>query len=119
MSGLGPAACWLAHKRIDSWSKMAKERVSAVRRGNNDKSDEKSPNSKSSSIDSTSSITSTVSSTTTTTNSQTTTTAASSDTATPSTSKTSSFNDSQNDSNSSEVKIQFIIIRCFLLLKLQ
>ncbi|BFF96514.1 double C2-like domain-containing protein alpha [Drosophila madeirensis] len=32
MSGLGPAACWLAHKRIESWSRMAKERVGAVRR---------------------------------------------------------------------------------------
>ncbi|XP_055383643.1 synaptotagmin-5 [Condylostylus longicornis] len=32
MSGLGPAACWLAHKRLESWSRMAKERVGAVRR---------------------------------------------------------------------------------------
>ncbi|EDW70313.1 uncharacterized protein Sytbeta isoform X1 [Drosophila virilis] len=32
MSGLGPAACWLAHKRIESWSRIAKERVGAVRR---------------------------------------------------------------------------------------
>lgn len=30
MSGLGP--CWLAHKRLESWSRMAKERVNAVRR---------------------------------------------------------------------------------------
>lgn len=32
MSGLGPAACWLAHKRIESWSRIAKERVGAVRK---------------------------------------------------------------------------------------
>lgn len=32
MSGLGPAACWLAHKRIESWSRLAKERVGAVRK---------------------------------------------------------------------------------------
>lgn len=32
MSGLGPAACWLAHKRLESWSRMAKERVGAGRR---------------------------------------------------------------------------------------
>lgn len=43
MSGLGPAACWLAHKRIESWSRLAKERVGAVR-----KSTEKSDGSKSS-----------------------------------------------------------------------
>lgn len=41
MSGLGPAACWLAHKRIESWSRLAKERVGAVRKST-DKSDEKS-----------------------------------------------------------------------------
>lgn len=41
MSGLGPAACWLAHKRLESWSRIAKERVGAVRKS--DKSeDEKS-----------------------------------------------------------------------------
>ncbi|KAG4070326.1 hypothetical protein HA402_006468 [Bradysia odoriphaga] len=41
MSGLGPAACWLAHKRLESWSRIAKERVGAVRK--TDKSeDEKS-----------------------------------------------------------------------------
>ncbi|XP_031635714.1 synaptotagmin-6 [Contarinia nasturtii] len=38
MSGLGPAACWLAHKRIESWSRLAKERVGAVRKST-DKSD--------------------------------------------------------------------------------
>lgn len=38
MSGLGPAACWLAHKRLESWSRIAKERVGAVRKG--DKSQE-------------------------------------------------------------------------------
>lgn len=38
MSGLGPAACWLAHKRIESWSRIAKERVGAVRKSH-DKSD--------------------------------------------------------------------------------
>lgn len=27
---MGP--CWLAHKRLESWSRMAKERVNAVRR---------------------------------------------------------------------------------------
>lgn len=30
--GLGPAACWLAHKRLESWSRIAKERVGAVRK---------------------------------------------------------------------------------------
>lgn len=40
MSGLGPAACWLAHKRIESWSRLAKERVGAVRKpSSTDKSD--------------------------------------------------------------------------------
>ncbi|KAH8378685.1 hypothetical protein KR009_000730 [Drosophila setifemur] len=45
MSGLGPAACWLAHKRIESWSRMAKERVGAVRRVTLDRNsaDEGSP----------------------------------------------------------------------------
>lgn len=38
MSGLGPAACWLAHKRIESWSRIAKERVGAVRKSH-DKGD--------------------------------------------------------------------------------
>lgn len=38
MSGLGPAACWLAHKRIESWSRLAKERVGAVRKSH-DKGD--------------------------------------------------------------------------------
>lgn len=38
MSGLGPAACWLTHKRIESWSRLAKERVGAVRKST-DKSD--------------------------------------------------------------------------------
>lgn len=38
MSGLGPAACWLAHKRLESWSRIAKERVGAVRKS--DKSEE-------------------------------------------------------------------------------
>lgn len=38
MSGLGPAACWLAHKRLESWSRIAKERVGAVRK--TDKSQE-------------------------------------------------------------------------------
>lgn len=37
MSGLGPAACWLTHKKIESWSRMAKERVSAVRRISEDR----------------------------------------------------------------------------------
>jgi hypothetical protein len=41
MSGLGPAACWLAHKRLESWSRMAKERVGAVRRAS-EKSEDKS-----------------------------------------------------------------------------
>lgn len=41
MSGLGPAACWLAHKRIESWSRLAKERVGAVRKST-DKNDDKS-----------------------------------------------------------------------------
>lgn len=45
MSGLGPAACWLAHKRIESWSRLAKERVGAVR-----KSHDKGDGSKSTSI---------------------------------------------------------------------
>ncbi|XP_036325589.1 synaptotagmin-7 isoform X2 [Rhagoletis pomonella] len=40
MSGLGPAACWLAHKRIESWSRMAKERVGAVRRVTLDRNSE-------------------------------------------------------------------------------
>lgn len=44
MSGLGPAACWLAHKRIESWSRLAKERVGAVRKST-DKNDEKVTNS--------------------------------------------------------------------------
>lgn len=39
MSGLGPAACWLAHKRIESWSRIAKERVGAVRKSNENKND--------------------------------------------------------------------------------
>lgn len=39
MSGLGPAACWLAHKRIESWSRLAKERVGAVRKPAADKID--------------------------------------------------------------------------------
>lgn len=39
MSGLGPAACWLAHKRIESWSRLAKERVGAVRKPAADKND--------------------------------------------------------------------------------
>ncbi|XP_037939867.1 synaptotagmin-5 [Teleopsis dalmanni] len=42
MSGLGPAACWLAHKRIESWSRMAKERVGAVRRVTLDRNSEES-----------------------------------------------------------------------------
>lgn len=41
MSGLGPAACWLAHKRIESWSRLAKERVGAVRKST-EKSEDKS-----------------------------------------------------------------------------
>lgn len=41
MSGLGPAACWLAHKRIESWSRLAKERVGAVRKSTDKSSDEK------------------------------------------------------------------------------
>ncbi|XP_059217014.1 synaptotagmin-C isoform X1 [Stomoxys calcitrans] len=43
MSGLGPAACWLAHKRIESWSRMAKERVGAVRKVTLDRNSEDSP----------------------------------------------------------------------------
>lgn len=39
MSGLGPAACWLAHKRLESWSRLAKERVGGVRKSS--KSEEK------------------------------------------------------------------------------
>ncbi|XP_055302145.1 synaptotagmin-6 [Sitodiplosis mosellana] len=39
MSGLGPAACWLAHKRIESWSRLAKERVGAVRKSTDKSSD--------------------------------------------------------------------------------
>lgn len=42
MSGLGPAACWLAHKRIETWSRMAKERVGAVRRAS-EKSEPSTP----------------------------------------------------------------------------
>lgn len=41
MSGLGPAACWLAHKRIESWSRLAKERVGAVRKSTDKSTDEK------------------------------------------------------------------------------
>lgn len=37
MSGLGPAACWLTHKKIESWSRIAKERVNAVRRISEDR----------------------------------------------------------------------------------
>ncbi|KAL9902771.1 synaptotagmin beta isoform 2-T2 [Glossina fuscipes fuscipes] len=43
MSGLGPAACWLAHKRLESWSRMAKERVGAVRRVTLDRNSEELP----------------------------------------------------------------------------
>lgn len=43
MSGLGPAACWLAHKRIESWSRMAKERVGAVRKVTLDRNSEDAP----------------------------------------------------------------------------
>lgn len=43
MSGLGPAACWLAHKRIESWSRMAKERVGAVRKVTIDRNSEDMP----------------------------------------------------------------------------
>ncbi|XP_037821747.1 synaptotagmin-C [Lucilia sericata] len=43
MSGLGPAACWLAHKRIESWSRMAKERVGAVRKVTLDRNSEDLP----------------------------------------------------------------------------
>uniref|UniRef100_A0A1A9WE84 C2 domain-containing protein n=1 Tax=Glossina brevipalpis TaxID=37001 RepID=A0A1A9WE84_9MUSC len=43
MSGLGPAACWLAHKRLESWSRMAKERVGAVRRVTLDRNSEDLP----------------------------------------------------------------------------
>lgn len=45
MSGLGPAACWLAHKRIESWSRMAKERVGAVRKVTIDRNSEDLPTS--------------------------------------------------------------------------
>lgn len=41
MSGLGPAACWLAHKRIESWSRLAKERVGAVRKSTDKSTDGK------------------------------------------------------------------------------
>lgn len=41
MSGLGPAACWLAHKRLESWSRMAKERVGAVRKASSETSEDK------------------------------------------------------------------------------
>lgn len=27
MSGIGPASCWIAHKRLESWAKAAKERA--------------------------------------------------------------------------------------------
>lgn len=40
--GLGPAACWLAHKRLESWSRIAKERVGAVRKSSEKSEDEKS-----------------------------------------------------------------------------
>lgn len=40
MSGLGPAACWLTHKRIESWSRIARERVGAVRRVTLDRNSE-------------------------------------------------------------------------------
>lgn len=43
MSGLGPAACWLAHKRLESWSRMAKERVGAVRRAAAERNSEDNP----------------------------------------------------------------------------
>lgn len=52
MSGLGPAACWLTHKKIESWSRIAKERVNAVRRISDDR--DKSRDSVSSSPPSTS-----------------------------------------------------------------
>lgn len=42
--GLGPAACWLAHKRIESWSRLAKERVGAVRKSNDKNDSMKSSN---------------------------------------------------------------------------
>lgn len=40
--GLGPAACWLAHKRLESWSRIAKERVGAVRKSSEKSEDDKS-----------------------------------------------------------------------------
>lgn len=27
MSGMGPASCWVTHKRLESWAKAAKERA--------------------------------------------------------------------------------------------
>lgn len=48
MSGLGPAACWLAHKRIESWSRLAKERVGAVRKSTEKVDGSKSSNASSS-----------------------------------------------------------------------
>lgn len=43
MSGLGPAACWLAHKRLESWSRMAKERVGAVRKATIERNADENP----------------------------------------------------------------------------
>lgn len=40
--GLGPAACWLAHNRLESWSRIAKERVGAVRKSSEKSEDDKS-----------------------------------------------------------------------------
>lgn len=44
MSGLGPAACWLAHKRLESWSRTAKDAVRRATERNisGDEVDEKS-----------------------------------------------------------------------------
>lgn len=27
MSGMGPASCWVTHKRLESWARAAKERA--------------------------------------------------------------------------------------------
>lgn len=45
MSGLGPAACWMAHKGFQSWSKLAKEHVRKKGKNDDEKSTESAENS--------------------------------------------------------------------------
>lgn len=35
MSGMGPAGCWVTHKRLESWARAAKERALGTTKHNN------------------------------------------------------------------------------------